>query len=281
MMRSSFPRVELLENSENRGFAAANNQALKFARGKFMLLLNPDTELLPDVLSATIAYLRSHPDVGIVGCKILYPNGSVQQSARELPTLWTLFLENTLLYKFLPHSGLFRNPWITDTEKEQEVDVVKGAFFLTKRETLDSVGLFDERFFLYSEEQDWCFRAKQKGWRIVYLPVAGITHYEGGSSQPGCNSGRLLVYDSEYEYYKKHFGKTYAILARVIMFLGVLLRLILWSSILVADRLRLRPYTHAKERSLLYWYALIYLMPGFPGTRRQQMAVKSRSLEHL
>jgi GT2 family glycosyltransferase len=200
--------------------------------------------------------MREHPAVGILGCKVMNPDGTEQPSARELPTLWTLFLENSYLYKRFSHSGLFRNPWITEVEKEQEVDVVKGAFLLSRREVLDQVGGMDEQFFLYSEEQDLCLRVKQSGWKVVYLPIAGILHVEGGSSLPGPNSARLVVFESEYKYFKKHKGVLYAKGACLIMLVGSLMRIIAWWSLVGVRILRRQDVAAAKARALSYWYSL-------------------------
>jgi GT2 family glycosyltransferase len=276
MLQSHFAQVKLIVNQENRGFAAANNIGLSYATGKYILLLNPDTELESNVLLKCLSFLKQNQDVGVLGCKIVNPDGSIQPSARDKPSLWTLILENSFLYKLLPHSGIFRNPWVTDTDKEQNVDVVKGAFLMTRRTIFETVGLFDERFFLYSEEQDWCVRVKEEGWRIVYFPEARIKHYEGASSKPGLNSSKYIIYESECEYYRKHHGSIYANIALAIIWAGILLRFIVWSVILFVSILGFAHHPEASERPRHYWYTLVRLARySFRTHRHQQRAISS------
>lgn len=256
IVRKQFSRVQWVENGKNLGFAAAINIGVKKSSGEYILFLNPDVTVLEGGLSKTLKYIHQHSEVGIVGCKILSPDGSVQQSARELPTLWTLFLENSFLYKLLPHTGLLRNPWVTDVDREQEVDIVKGAFLVIRREALESVGGLDERFFLYSEEQDLCLRVKKAGWNVMYVPVPAIVHYEGGSSVPGKNSSKLMVYESEYKYFRKHYGTFYAKAASAIMVGGLVTRIFVWFIVMSASLLRSGMRKQAKERVVSYWYAL-------------------------
>jgi GT2 family glycosyltransferase len=259
VVRSVFPRIKVIANEENRGFAAANNIGVRIATGEMVLLLNPDTELLPQSVSSALTYMRNNSDVGILGCRILSPDGTVQQSARDVPSLWTLLMETSFLYKVLPHSGLFRNPWVTLTDQEQDVDVVKGAFLLTRRSIFEAVGYLDEQFFLYSEEQDWCVRVKRHGWRIVYYPAANIIHREGASSKPGPDSTKYMVYDSEFLYFVKYHGKAYAMTALLLMWIGILLRLVVWAFLAMVRRLGISVFPEASSRTIDYWYTLVRL----------------------
>jgi len=259
MLQSTFPRVKVVANTENRGFAAANNIGIRMATGELILLLNPDTELLPQCLSNALTYMKNNSRVGILGCKLLNSDGTVQQSARDVPSLWTLLLEISLLYKVLPHSGLLRNPWVTAADQEQEVDVVKGAFLMTRRSIFETVGYLDERFFLYSEEQDWCVRAKQHGWRIVYYPKASIVHHERASSKPGPDSTKYLIYDSEFLYFFKHHGRSYAIAALLLMWIGILLRLFVWAFLGILRSLGISTIPETSSRTVDYWYTLVRL----------------------
>ncbi len=260
MVKELYPRVHLIASNKNLGFAAANNLGLKESKSPYVLFLNPDVVVLPGAFTRPLKYLDQHSDVAVVGCKIMSPDGSVQQSAREFPTLWTLFLENSFLYKFFSHSGVFRNPWVTDVDREQEVDVVKGAFLLVKRSVLDSVGTMDERFFLYSEEQDLCRRVKQAGWKIVYLPIPAITHFEGGSSQPGPDSAKLLVFESEYRYFVKHHGVAFAKAACVIMAGGMSCRIVAWLFVLATKPIWSKNASLARERVASSWYSLVRIL---------------------
>lgn len=259
MLRSTFPQVKVIVNTENRGFAAANNIGIRMATGQLILLLNPDTELLPRCITNALTYMHNNSNVGILGCRILNPDGTVQQSARDVPSLWTLLIEITFLYKILPHSGLLRNPWVTAADQEQEVDVVKGAFLMTRRSIFETVGYLDERFFLYSEEQDWCVRVKRHGWQIMYYPGATIIHREGASCRPGPESPKYLVYDSEFLYYLKHHGRTYALAALFLMWVGVLLRLVLWSFLGMIRKCGITSFPESAPRVTDYWYSIVRL----------------------
>jgi hypothetical protein len=259
MLQSTFPRVKVVANTENRGFAAANNIGIRMATGELILLLNPDTELLPQCLSNALTYMKNNSRVGILGCKLLNSDGTVQQSARDVPSLWTLLLEISLLYKVLPHSGLLRNPWVTAADQEQEVDVVKGAFLLTRKSIFETAGYLDEQFFLYSEEQDWCVRVKRWGWRIMYYPAANIIHREGASSKPGPDSAKYLIYDSEYLYFVKHHGKFYAMAALLVMWTGILLRLCIWTLLAMVRSLGISAIPETSSRIADYRYTFVRL----------------------
>jgi GT2 family glycosyltransferase len=274
MIQSEYPHVRLVRNASNRGFAAANNVGLSKASGKYVLLLNSDTVLTPQVLGGSVKYIDDHADVGILGCKILNADGTLQRSARDFPTLWTLCLEAFFPTWLLSRSGLFRNPWVSDGELEQDVDVVKGAFFLTRRETIANVGSLDERFFLYSEEQDWCLRARKKGWRVIYWPDGEIYHHDGGSSLVERDSMRFLVFDSETEYFRKHFGSGYALIARLEMLGAVVVRLVLWSFLGLYASLTFSGESKHPERIRFFWYALLWHLSIF---RKKAGGVEERS----
>ena len=256
MVEETFPAVTLIRNKANIGFAAANNVGLRSASGEFILFLNSDTVVVHDALRKSVSHLLEHPEVGILGCKLLNADGSIQPSARDFPTLWSLFLESLFVYRVLPHRGVFRNPWITDLDTEQQIDIVKGAFLLTRRSVLDDVGPLDERFFLYSEEQDWCLRANQRGWKAIYWPHAEVFHLDGASTNIALNSRRFLIYDSETEYFRKHFGRAYATVARTLMVIGILSRLVLWTLAAGAAHLFSGRSSSASLQARRYWYAL-------------------------
>ncbi len=229
LLPARFPRVRFLDAGGNIGFAAANNLGLATANGSMVLFLNPDTILLPGALASAVSRLASDPTIGVLGCRILHPDGRVQPSARALPTLLNLFVESFGLHKLLPYGPPWGDPWITDDLSEQPVGVVKGAFLLTRRDVLAAVGNFDERFFLYSEEQDWCRRVTEAGLKVWYYPGAAIVHREGSSSPVRRNSARFIIYDSETEYFRKHHGATVAGVARCLMAVGVMLRALVWT----------------------------------------------------
>jgi GT2 family glycosyltransferase len=207
MLRAEFPQVTLIANSANRGFTGGNNQGLEAAQGRYVLLLNPDTQVLGDAFATLIGYLEAQPDVGLVGPQLLYPDGSVQSSRRRFPTLATLFFESTWLESLAPPS-LLEHYHVRDQPDNAVLDVdwVVGAAMLARREAIQQVGGLDERFFMYSEELDWCRRIKAAGWRVVYHPRAQITHYEGKSSEQAVPERHINFQRSKIRYTRKYHG---------------------------------------------------------------------------
>jgi N-acetylglucosaminyl-diphospho-decaprenol L-rhamnosyltransferase len=208
MLRAEFPQVTLIANADNRGFPAAINQGIDAAQGRYVLLLNADTEILDDALTTLVRYLDAHPDVGVVGPQLLYPDGGVQSSRRRFPTLATLFLESTWLEPLAPRS-LLRRYHVLDQPDDATlgVDWIYGAAMLARRETTQQVGGMDEGFFMYSEELDWCRRIKAAGWRVVYHPAAQIVHHEGKSSEQAVPARHINFQRSKIRYARKYHGR--------------------------------------------------------------------------
>lgn len=228
MVASEFPQVKLIANQVNVGFTRGNNQALRQARGRYVCLLNPDCEVLPGALRRMIGYADAHPEVGAIGPQLLFPDGSVQSSRRRFPTLLTGFLESTILQRYFPHSRAVRAYYCSDQADDtiQEVDWLVGACLMLRREALDQVGLLDEGFFMYSEELDWCYRAKKAGWRIVYLPEAKIVHHEGKSSEQNLVNRNIHFHDSKCRFFAKHYGAWQGFVLRLFIFLTFLYQIV-------------------------------------------------------
>lgn len=219
MLVREFPEVRVIANGVNVGFTRANNQGLEVARGRAVLFLNPDAELIGDALRTMVRYLEDHPDVGAVGPQLRYGDGRLQSSRRRFPTLATAFLESTLLQQWWPDNAIARRYYMADRpdDQEQDVDWVMGACFLARRQTIDQVGDFDERFFMYSEELDWCRRARAAGWRVVYLPTAQVIHHEGKSSEQVVAARHIHFNTSKVLYFRKYHGKAAAELVRAFL----------------------------------------------------------------
>ena len=208
MVRAEFPDVHLVANAENRGFPAANNQGIAVARGRYILLLNPDTEVVGDGLATLVAFADAHPGVGMVGPQLLYPDGSVQSSRRRFPTLATAFFESTWLQKYAPRRVLERYEFLDQPDDVvQDVDWLYGAALMARREAVEQVGPMDEGFCMYSEEVDWCRRFGEAGWRVVYLPAAQIVHHEGKSSGQVVAARHVHFQTSKVRYFRKHHGR--------------------------------------------------------------------------
>ncbi len=207
MVREGFPNVGLIANEDNRGFAAANNQGLAVAEGRYVLLLNPDTEVVGNALETLVAFADAHPDVGIVGPQLLNPDRTVQSSRRRFPTLATALFESTWLQPHAPRQVLERY-YVSDRADDvtQDVDWITGAAMLARREAIEEVGLLDEGFFMYSEELDWCRRFHEAGWRVVYLPAAKIVHHVGKSSEQVVVARHIHFQTSKVRYFRKYHG---------------------------------------------------------------------------
>ena len=215
MVREAFPQVRLIANPDNRGFPAANNQGIEVSRGRYVLLLNPDTEVVGDALVTMVAFADAHTDVGVVGPQLLNPDGSVQSSRRRFPTLATAFFESTWLQPYASRRLLERYYVLDRPDDEvQEVDWVTGAALMARREAIEQVGPLDEGFFMYSEELDWCRRFKEAGWRVVYLPTAHIIHHVGKSSEQVLPARHIHFQTSKVRYFRKYHGPVAAELLR-------------------------------------------------------------------
>jgi len=219
MVRREFPWVRLLSNQSNRGFTAANNQGISCSTGRYLLLLNPDTEVVGDALSTMLSYMESHPDIGLLGPQLRYNDGTLQSSRRRFPTLATAFVESTILQGLFAHSPILQRYYMLDTPDDatQDVDWVVGAAMLVRRQVVDQVGGMDEAFFMYSEELDWCRRIKEAGWRVIYFPQACIVHHEGKSSEQALALRHISFHSSKVRYFRKYHGVWQAELLRLFL----------------------------------------------------------------
>lgn len=207
MVREVFPQVDLICNTENRGFAAANNQALEVAKGKYVLLLNSDTLVHGDVLSASCDFMETRPEVGVMGCRVLNADGTLQITGSGYPSLLNLFLMTTGLWKLknVPFFDRYQmQSW--DRRSEREIDVVSGCYMVVRNEAMGQVGLLDEDFFFYGEETDWCRRFANAGWKLVLAPVGEITHFGGGSVKKLNHKRDVMLTEGTVRLHRKHGG---------------------------------------------------------------------------
>ena len=220
MVAADFPEILLIRSNTNLGFAAANNLGFRQAVGQHVLLLNPDALLEPGSLQRALQYMAADPQIGMGGARLLDQTGQQQPSARMFPSLLNEALVLSGLAARFPQSrffGRFDRTW-DDSGQAVAVDWVPGAFALMRRDALEAVGHFDERFFLYYEEVDMCRRFHERGWKIVYWPDVVVRHWGGESSktvenQDFSSSGSQLTLwrmRSQLLYYRKHHGRTVA-----------------------------------------------------------------------
>jgi N-acetylglucosaminyl-diphospho-decaprenol L-rhamnosyltransferase len=208
MVRAEFPSVRLVTNENNRGFTAANNQGLDLSHGRYMLLLNPDTEVVGDALTTMVDYMDAHPEAGALGPQLRYPDGSLQSSRRRFPTFITALVESTVVQEWWRDNRVLRHYYLADTPDDaiQAVDWVVGACLLVRRQAYEQAGGLDEGYFMYSEELDWCRRIKDAGWEVVYLPTATVLHHEGKSSEQVVPARHVYFQSSKVRYFRKHHG---------------------------------------------------------------------------
>ena len=227
MVRQDFSQAILIVNSENLGFAAANNQGMAIARGRYVLLLNSDTVVLNSAIQKTMAYADRHPNAAVVGCRILNPDGSLQNSCFMFPSLLNWVLFSTYLYRLFPNSHFFGREQMTWWKRDdaREVDVVTGCYMLVRKRAIEEVGMMDDGFFMYAEETDWCYRFRSKGWNNRFTPDAEIIHV-GGASAPKLSSRRAEVTNASFiRYMNKHWSRPRALAGTTLIFLFYAVRL--------------------------------------------------------
>jgi GT2 family glycosyltransferase len=260
MIKSEFPQVRLRENAENRGFAAATNQAIAVGKERYVLLLNSDTVILEGALDKMVAFADSNPEAGIVACRVLNKDRTLQPTCFMFPSVLNLFLWATHLSKLFATSRFFgreRMRWWNRNDV-REVDVATGCFMLVRRRAIEQVGPLDERFFMYGEETDWCYRFKKAGWKILFTPVAEIIHL-GGASTRQASSEMLLQYTkSVLLFFKKHKSRLSYRLACVLLASCFFLRAPYWlakgilsKNVRSANIKKAKNYTIGAFRSLL------------------------------
>lgn len=209
LLREKFPEVQLIENAKNVGFSKANNQAIKLAKGKYVLLLNPDTVVEEDTFEKVITFMNLHPEAGGLGVKMIDGRGRfLPESKRGLPTPWVAFFKMFGLSTLFPKSKVFGKYHLSylDENEIHEVDVLAGAFMLIRKETLDKVGLLDESFFMYGEDIDLSYRIQKGGYKNYYFPETTIIHYKGESTKKGSLNYVKVFYNAMVIFAKKHFS---------------------------------------------------------------------------
>ncbi len=207
MVREKFPQVSLTASNDNLGFAKGNNVAAKDAKGRYILLLNPDTEILDNAIGKMVKFMDNHPGCGIAGCKLLNPDLTLQPSVRHFPTFLSQALILLKLHHLFPHSAPMRHYLAEDFDytKTQPADQVMGAFFMIRKKVIEKIGLLDEKFWIWFEEVDYCKRTKEAGFKILYTPEAKIIHYYGQSFKQVYNVKKQKDFNKSLTYYfKKH-----------------------------------------------------------------------------
>lgn len=211
MVRSGFPEAKLIVNDRNLGFTKANNQGIAISTGRYVMMLNNDTRVLPGAFSEAIRFLDAEgAEIGCCGLKLLNEDGSLQLSCRRFPSFsQAIFNRYSLLTRLFPNNRFSRAYLMTDATHDtvQDVDWVSGACLMARREVVDQIGMLDERFFMYSEDVDYCYRVWQAGWRVTYYPGAQVYHLIGQDTRKVRFKLTIERHKSMYRFYKKHYSR--------------------------------------------------------------------------
>jgi hypothetical protein len=218
-----WPLVELIETGSNLGFGKAANIGLRMTAGEFVLLLNPDTVVWPGALAACVNALRARPDAGVLGCKLLKNDGTLDHACkRDLPTLSSALAYFFRLARIRRFGGseTYTADRLGDDE-EGNVGAVNGAFMLVRRSAMEQVGYFDERYWMYGEDLDWCLRFSQRGWRVVYWPGAVVTHVKAGVTGRRGVRINFAFHNAMWIFYQTHHSERHAAIVNALVWSGI------------------------------------------------------------
>ncbi len=263
MVKSEFLGVKLIENCQNLGFAKATNQGLRENKGRYVLLLNPDTIVLPNALDRMVEFMEANFHAGALGCKLLYPDGRLQPSCRSFPTLTTAFFENTGLEKLFLRNRIIGRHRIGhwDYNDIREVDQPMGSALMVRREAITQAGLMDEQFHMYYEDVDWCFRIKKRGWKIYFIPLAQIIHYGGQSAWPNMPKMKIQRYKSRHKFFRKHYGILPEWIVKQMDLFGLILKTLYRTAIMSVNSMNGnnhdKEYSRGSREILKDYYAVI------------------------
>ena len=257
MLREEFPQVTVIENTVNRGFGAANNQGFGIMKGRYALLLNTDTVLTEKAVRVLFSFMETRQDAAMTCGQLLNKDGSKQNSIANFPTLLTLLANISLLEYMFPG----RYPSKRYVHKEPiEVDSGIGACLLVRKNAIDEVGMFDERYFFFFEETDWALQMRSAGWKIYHVPSACIYHLQGQSIGENVRS-RIEFYRSRYQFFQKWKSRPH----NVLVFLAVVLRLIVnWLSTSITCVLTLRMNKNIRNKWGIYSQLILWHLKGCP-----------------
>ncbi|MDD5168436.1 MAG: glycosyltransferase family 2 protein [Syntrophales bacterium] len=251
MVERDFPSVRMILNKDNRGFGAANNQALAIMQGKYALLLNSDTLLTESSVRILYSFLESHVDAAMACGQLLNADGTKQHSFATFPNLLTLMTNTPVLEYLFPKRYPSKR---YDYAEPIEVDSCIGACMMVRKEAMDKVGRFDERYFFFFEETDWAFAMRKAGWKIYYVPSASIYHLQGQSIGANVNS-RIEFYRSRYQYYKKWYSKSYYLLVCSVIMIRLLVNLALTS---LAAFFTLGLHKDLRNKTIVYFRLVLW-----------------------
>ena len=227
MVEAEFPQVTLVRSPRNGGFSFGNNQGLRIARGRYLLLLNPDTEVPPAAFSTLLHFMDEHGEAGVCGPRLVRADGALDLACRRsFPAPDVSFYRIVGLSRLFPHSRRFARYNLTylDEHELAEVDSVVGACMMVRREAMEQAGLLDEEFFMYGEDLDWAFRIKALGWKVYYNPAATVLHYKRVSSRQRPVKTIREFYRAMLIFHRKHYARQTFFLLNWFIVAGIYLR---------------------------------------------------------
>jgi len=259
LIAEKFPSFQLVRSDRNLGFAKANNIGIRNSHGKYVCLVNSDVVVPKGCLTSLMQFMESNPEVGVVGPQMLGPAGNIRRSAMRFPSLLSSVARSFSLDRSPWLSRVFHAQMMTDFshDRQAEVDILNGWFWMIRREALSEVGLLDERFFIYGEDMDWCLRFRKAGWKIVFFPGASAIHYGGASSSAAPVRFYVEQQKADFQYWAKHHSALAAVAYKAIIFVHNLLRMVGYSArYCISGRKRAEAKSKVKRSwALVSWMA--------------------------
>jgi GT2 family glycosyltransferase len=271
MIRTAFPQALLLANYANRGYAAANNQGIEVAKGRYVLLLNSDTLVLDGAIDKMVNFAEAHPEAAATACRVLNSDRTWQPTCFLFPSALNLLIAALYLNKLFPRSRLWGRERMTwwDGQDVRAVEVVTGCFIFVRREAIEQVGVLDESYFMYGEEADWCYRFRKAGWKVLFTPAAQIVHLGGVSSAQVKGPMCLQLRASLLLFLRKHRAMASYVAGCAFVSLFFLLRRPVWLATAAASGgARAENWETARTYAAGCWRALY----GWKALRVQEQA---------
>ena len=257
-VRAEFPRVKVIQNRTNMGFANGNNIGMATAKGRYLCLVNSDVAVPAGCIDTMLNYLEEHPRVGLLGPRMLAPDGSTGLSVKNFPTVWNTFCCALGLHSLFPNSRVLGGfePRSFPYSNTSDVEVVSGWFWVVRREAIAEVGGLDERFFMYGEDIDWCRRFREAGWRVVYCAAAEALHYGAASSSRTPARFYVEMYRANLQYFRKHHAKAWVLAYQSVICLHQAVRVTSYALLFCLNPERRSDTVFKVKRS---WSCLAYL----------------------
>ena len=231
MLKARYPEVKLIENSDNKGFSKAVNQAIPLCQGTYLLLLNPDAKIVDSAVTTLAEYLDLNPLVGACGPKVLNADGTLQLACRRaFPTPAASFYRLSYLSRLFPKNPAFSKYNMTYADPDQllEVDALSGSCMMIRRQVVEQIGLLDEDIFMFGEDIDWCWRVKEVGQKVMYVPASVVYHIHGASSRKRPVGTTINLHKGMEVFYRKHLAKTHSASFNLVVYAAIWLRCLLF-----------------------------------------------------